>query len=249
MQMSGNTMLITGGTSGIGRGLAQRFHAEGNQVIVAGRRSERLRAVVAEHPGMAAVELDVTDRDSVRQCVQTVLADHPDLNVLVNNAGIMLLEDLTDPEHLAAAEATVATNLLGPIRMLTELVPFLTGQPSAVVMNVSSGLGFVPLPLTPTYSATKAALHSYTVSLRVQLAPRGIDVLELVPPAVRTDLVPGLADRDDAMPLEPFLDQVMHILRTQPSVTEVCVDEVQFLRTAEATGRHDEVLAMLSAAR
>jgi len=247
VKTTGNTILITGGTSGIGLGLARRFHAQGNQVIIAGRRKQLLAAITAEHPGMDSVVLDVADPASIAHCFQAVTGRHPELNVVVNNAGIMLAEDLTDPGHLAVAEATVAPNLLGPIRLLAQFVPFLTNQPGAVVMNVSSGLAFVPLPLTPTYCATKTAVHSYTQSLRVHLAPQGVSVLELIPPAVQTDLM-GQNNSDRAMPLEAFLDEVMDLLRTRPDAVEVCVENVLFLRRAEAEGRHDDVLALLGGA-
>ncbi len=173
MRMSGNTMLITGGTSGIGLGLASRFHAEGNTVIIAGRRQQLLASITAEHPGMDSVSLDMADPTSIGDAIAGVFATHPDLDVVINNAGIMLPEELTDPRHLDVAEQTVITNLLGPIRLLTHVVPLLVAQPTATIINVSSGLAFVPLPLTPTYCATKAAIHSYTQSLRVQLADTG----------------------------------------------------------------------------
>lgn len=245
MKVSGNTILVTGGTSGIGLGLAQRFHAAGNRVIIAGRREELLSSITAEHPGMASVVLDVTDPASIADCFRAVTTQHAALNVLINNAGIMLPEDLTDPAHLEVAEDTVATNLLGPIRLLNAFVPFLLQRPAAAVMNVSSGLGFVPLPATPTYSATKAAIHAFTQSLRVQLAGADVQVLELVPPAVRTDLM-GQRDSEHAMPLEAFLDEVMDLLRSHPDAVEVCVEGVYFLRNAEAEGRHADVLKVMS---
>ena len=247
MKMTGNTILITGGTSGIGLGLAQRFHAEGNTVIIAGRREELLRSITAEHPGMGSVVLDVRDPDSIRHCVATVTAAHPDLDVRINHAGIMLPEDVTDRAHLSVAEATVATNLLGPMRLLAEMVPFFVARPEAVIMNVSSGLAFVPLPLTPTYCATKAAIHSYTMSLRVVLRGTGVQVLELIPPGVQTDLM-GMAEKGQGMPLPAFLSEVMDILRTRPDAVEICVDDVLFLRNAEAEGRQADVLAALSGA-
>jgi len=247
MRMSGNTILITGGTSGIGLGLAQRFHAEGNRVIIAGRREQLLSAITAEHPGMDSVVVDVADPGSINRCWAQVTGRHPDLNVVVNNAGIMLSEDLTEPGHLRVAEDTVATNLLGPIRLLAQAVPFLAGQTAAVIINVSSGLGFVPLSVTPTYCATKAAVHSYTQSLRVQLAGTDVQVVELIPPGVQTDLM-GQAASGRGMPLPAFLTEVMDILRGDSDVVEVCVKDVLPLRYAEAQGRHDDMLAMLSGA-
>jgi len=247
MRMSGNTMLITGGTSGIGLGLARLFHAEGNTVIIAGRREQLLADIAAEHPGMDSVVLDVEDPGSIRDAIATVLERHPDLDVVINNAGIMLPEDLTDPEHLGVAENTVVTNLLGPIRVLAPVLPFLVAQPTATIIIVSSGLAFVPLPLTPTYCATKAAIHSYTESLRVQLADTNVQVLELIPPGVQTDLM-GQAARGQGMPLEAFLTEVMDLLRNNPDADEICVQDVLPLRNADAEGRHADVLAMMSGA-
>jgi short-subunit dehydrogenase involved in D-alanine esterification of teichoic acids len=170
---------------------------------------------------------------------------HPELNVLVNMAGIMLPEDLHDSGFLATAESTIATNLLGPIRMLAAFIPFLTQKQDAAILNVSSGLAFVPLPMTPTYNATKAAIHSFTESLRVQLADTGVQVLELVPPAVRTALM-GQENSEQAMPLADFLTEAMALLRDQPEAKEVLVENVKFLRFAEANGSYDNVLALLS---
>lgn len=245
--MSGNTILITGGTSGIGLGLAKRFHAEGNTVVIAGRREQLLADITAQHPGMDSVALDVTDADAMRTAVARVFAAHPDLNVVINNAGIMLPEDLSDPAHLEIAERTVTTNLVGPIRLLTQVIPFLTARPAATIINVSSGPAFVPLPMTPTYCATKAAIYSFAQSLRVQLADTGVQVIELVPPGVQTDLM-GQAARGQGMPLKAFLTEVMDLLRDHAGADEVCVQDVLPMRNAEAEGRYDDVLAMMSGA-
>ncbi|MDI5972584.1 SDR family NAD(P)-dependent oxidoreductase [Streptomyces sp. SL13] len=245
MRTTGNTILVTGGTSGIGLGLALRFHAAGNTVIVAGRREDRLRAIAAEHPGIATLVLDVANPASVAAARETVAASFPEVNVLVNNAGIMLAEDPRDPGSLEIAERTVATNLLGPLRMLSAFLPMLLERDDAAVLNVSSGLAFVPLPATPTYSATKAAVHSWSESLRVRLAGTPVQVVELAPPAVRTSLM-GQTDSEQAMPLEDFLDATMEILRQDPDVREVLVDQVRFLRFAEAEGRYDDVLKLLA---
>lgn len=245
MKTTGNTIFITGGTSGIGRGLALRFHQAGNTVIIAGRRQDLLDAMVAEYPGLEAVFLDVQDPDSIAAAYTTVTSAHPDLNVLVNMAGVMLPENLLDPASLAVAEATITTNLLGPIRVLNAFLPFLTEQGDAVVMNVSSGLAFVPLPFTPTYNATKAAIHSYTESLRVQLAETSVQVMELIPPAVQTALM-GQENLATAMPLEEYLSEVMGIFENEPQATQIIVERVKFLRFAEATGSYDTVLNLLS---
>jgi uncharacterized oxidoreductase len=245
MKITQNTILITGGTSGLGLGLAQRFHAAGNTVIVAGRRADLLDEIVAAHPGMESLVLDVSDPESIAAAYETVTAAHPDLNVLINMAGIMLPENLLDGSALTTSEDTITTNLLGPIRMMNAFVPFLVAKDDAVIMNVSSGLAFVPLPLTPTYNATKAAIHSFTQSLRVQLAGSSVQVLELVPPAVQTTLM-GQTDDERAMPLDDFLDEVMALVDNDPGTDEILVERVKFLRFAEAEGRFDDVLALLS---
>jgi uncharacterized oxidoreductase len=245
MDTSGKTVLVAGGTSGIGLGLALRLQAAGSTVVVAGRRQEELDRIAGKHPGIGTAVLDVTDPASVAACAATVTAAYPELDVLVAMAGIMLPEDLRDPAHLDTAERTVTTNLLGPMRLVSAFLPHLLQRPDAAVVTVSSGLAFVPLPATPTYGATKAAVHSWTQSLRVQLAGTPVQVLELVPPAVRTSLM-GQDAAGAGMPLEEYLDGVMRVLREQPDATEVRVPEVEFLRWAEVRGTHDEVLEALS---
>ena len=246
MQTTGNTILITGGGSGIGRGLAEAFHALGNQVIIAGRRKQALDATTAANPGMASLALDIEDPAKIRAFAAEVAKRYPALNVLINNAGIMRAEKLKALEvDLAIAESTIATNLLGPIRLTAALLPLLQKQPHSAVMNVSSGLAFVPLAPTPTYCATKAAIHSYTQSLRWQFRGSTTEVLELVPPYVATDLMNGASD-PRAMPLDRFIAEVMEILKTQPAVTEICVESVKFLRFAAESGRYDAVVQRLN---
>ena len=180
MNSTGNTILITGGGSGIGRGLAEALQALGNQVIIAGRRKQALEETAAANPGMKSIPLDIESPAAIRAFAAKIAAEFPSLNVLINNAGIMRAEKLfAQQSDLADAEATVATNLLGPIRLIAVLLPHLLKQPRATIINVSSGLAFVPLAITPTYCATKAAIHSYTQSLRYQLKNTPIEVLEL----------------------------------------------------------------------
>ena len=186
MQISGNTILITGGGSGIGRGLAEAFEAEGNQVIIAGRRKEMLDATIAATPAMRSAVLDIESGDAVQSFAEQMKRDFPALNVVIHMAGIMRPEAIQEGKT-ADAEAIVATNLLGPIRLNAALLPQLLAQPKATVMTVSSGLAFLPLAMTPTYCATKAAIHSYTQSLRYQLKSTHVEVLELIPPYVQTD--------------------------------------------------------------
>jgi len=247
MNIIGHTIFLPGATSGIGLALALRLREKGNQVIVGGRRTELLESVAAEHPGIATVRLDTADPDSIEAAARTVLAEHPDLDVLIAMAGIMRAEDWTDPAgFLATAEATVTTNLLGPIRLIAAFMEHLLAQESATIMTVSSGLAFVPLRPTPTYNATKAAIHMLSESLRLQLAGTPVEVLELIPPAVRTDLMPGQATSEAAMPLEDFVDEVMSLLENRPEATEVRVRQVELLRGAEARGDYPQVVAALN---
>lgn len=246
MRDSGNTILVTGGSSGIGRALAQRFHDLGNGVIVTGRRRDALDATIAGRQRMSAYVLDVIDAGAIQTFAQRVLSEHPGLNALINCAGIMRWEDIAVERELGDAEETVITNLLGPIRMTNALVTHLNGQPDAVIVNVSSGLAFVPLAVAPTYSATKAAIHSYTVSLREKLKGK-VEVIELVPPAVQTELTPGQSTREGYMPLAEFIDETMALFQRQPTPPEILVERVKALRNAEAEGRFSQALAALSA--
>ncbi|WP_042403147.1 SDR family oxidoreductase [Streptacidiphilus carbonis] len=245
MNPTDNTVFIAGATSGIGLELALRLHAAGNRVIVSGRRADRLAQITAEHPGIECVVLDTTDPAAIRAVTADLVERFADLNVLIAMAGIMLPEDLHDDGFLATAEETVTTNLLGPIRLIAALTAHLASRPQATIITVSSGLAFVPLPLTPTYSATKAAIHSFTESLRVQLADTGVQVMELAPPAVRTALM-GQEEAAHAMPLGAYLDEVMDILDTPDQPHEILVKAVRPLRFAEADGTYRTVLDMLS---
>ncbi len=239
MQMTGNTVLITGGGSGIGRGLAEAFHALGNQVIIAGRRQALLDEVTAANPGMASGTLDVESANDIERFSTQVKRDFPALNVVIYNAGIMRAENLLAPSS-ANAVATITTNLLGPILLHTALLPLLLAQSRATVMTVSSGLAFVPLAANPSYCATKAAIHSYTQSLRYQLKATSVQVLELAPPYVQTELMGARQASDPhAMPLKDFIAEVMHILTHSPDATEICVERVKPLRQAEASGSYD----------
>ena len=245
MQTDNNTILITGGGSGIGAALAHRFHDLGNTVIIAGRRLEALQQVIGDRPNIHAVQLDIDNAESVSTFAKTIIAAFPDLNVLINNAGIMRMEALEGFRDLAEAEATITTNLLGPIRLTNALVEHLSTQAGAAIVNVSSGLAFVPLTATPTYSATKAAIHSYTISLREVLRDK-IEVIELVPPAVQTELTPGQSTREGYLPLTDFIDEVMALFQQQPTPPEILVQRVGFLRNAEAEQRFDSTVTALN---
>ena len=251
MKTTNNTILITGGGSGIGRGLAEAFHKLGNQVIIAGRGKKTLDETTAANPGMKSVTLDVSDPKSIQSFAEKVTTkDYPSLNVLINMAGMMQPENLLEePFDLSTAEKTITTNLLGPVRLTAALLPSLRKQPRATIMNVSSGLAFVPLAMTPTYCATKAAIHSYTQSLRYQLKSTKVEVVELIPPYVQTTLMGGqMAEDPRAMPLKEFIDEVMSILQSQPDAKEICVKNVYPLRFAAESGqeKYEQFFAQLN---
>lgn len=238
MQMSHNTLLITGGGSGIGRALAEAFHALGNQVIIAGRRQRQLDETIAANPGMACALLDIDSASDIARFAAQTGRNYPALNAVIHNAGIMRSENLL-VATAADAEATINTNVLGPIRLNTALLPLLLGQPQATIMTVSSGLAFMPLALNPSYCASKAAIHSYTESLRYQLQSTRVQVIELIPPYVQTELTGARQANDPhAMPLADFIAEVMHLLKTSPDANEICVERVKPMRCAEAQGKY-----------
>lgn len=234
MKTSGNTILITGGGSGIGRALAESFSALGNRVIIAGRRQAALDEVTHANPGMASLTLDIEDAAAIRPFAARLTAQHPALNMVVHNAGIMRPENLNAAaDYLADAEATVSTNLLGPIRLTAALLPHLKRQPAATILTVTSGLAFIPLAACPTYCATKAAIHSYTESLRFQLKDTQVEVLELAPPYVQTELMGSHQAADPrAMPLKDFIAETMQLLTASPTPSEILVERVKPLRFA-----------------
>jgi uncharacterized oxidoreductase len=227
MKLSGNTIFITGGGSGIGRGLAEALHHLGNQVIISGRRKGHLDATTKANPGMQSVELNVEDPASIAAVAKKLIAVYPKLNVLINNAGIMQIDDASGTIDDGLLVSTITTNLLGPIRLTSALIEHLKKQNEAVVINMSSGLGFVPMALTAVYSATKAALHSYTLSQRYRLKSSSVRVLEIAPPWVQTDLMGGNND-PRAMPLAEFIDEAITVLGTDAE--EILVERVKPLR-------------------
>lgn len=247
MDITGNTVFIPGATSGIGLELARALQARGNTVVVGGRRTDRLAAIAAESPGIDTVQIDTADPDSIAAAAATVLERHPDLNVLVTMAGIMQVEDWHTPAgFVSSAEEIVVTNLLGPIRLIGAFVEHLQTRPAATIMTVSSGLAFAPLKVTPSYNATKAAIHMLSESIRLQLADTSVEVVELEPPAVRTALMPGQEESTFAMPLDDFVAEVVDLIQTQPGAREIQVENVKFLRYGEARGDYDQVVTMLN---
>src|ERR1700692_1019815 len=253
MKLKGNTIFITGGGSGIGRGLAEALHKLGNKVIIAGRRRGHLDAVLAANPGMAALELDIEDPASIDRAAKQLITEHPDVNVLINNAGIMQPDQASGKIDDALLLATVNTNLIGPIRMTSALIEHLKTKNSAVVAYTSSVLGFVPLALTAVYSATKAALHSYALSQRFMLRDTGVRVLEIAPPWVRTELM-NSQEAEPAMPLNQFIAEAIKALGTDAN--EIVIEAAKTLRNNAGPGEHGfvndfnmQMLALFSEAR
>ena len=227
MRLTGNTIFITGGGSGIGRGMAEALHKRGNQIIISGRRKARLAEVTKANPGMQSIELNVEDPASIAAVAKELVTKFPTLNVLFNNAGIMHIDNLSGSVDDAMAIATITTNLLGPIRMTSALIEHLKKQKTAVILNTSSVLGFVPLAMSGVYSATKAAMHSYTQSLRYRLQGTSIKVQEIAPPWVQTDLL-NSNNEPRAMPLAAFIEETVKALATDAD--EVLVEIAKPLR-------------------
>jgi uncharacterized oxidoreductase len=249
MDITNSTVFIPGATSGIGLALAVALHEQGSTVVVGGRRTELLEQIAAEHPGIDTVRIDTADPESVESAAKEVLERHPDLDTLVTMAGIMRVEDWHHPEgFLATAEEIFTTNVLGTIRLVGAFVEHLQSRPHATIVTVSSGLAFVPLKFTPSYDASKAAIHMLSEALRLQLADTSVRVTELVPPSVATDIVPTQRTSPIAMPLDEYVSEVVELLRTQPDADEILVERVKFLRHAVARGDYDQVVATLNAA-
>jgi short-subunit dehydrogenase involved in D-alanine esterification of teichoic acids len=239
MDITERTVLIVGGTSGIGLGLARRFVAAGSTVIVGGRDTSRV-------DDLETVEIDVTDTASVARARDQVLAAHPDLDVVVTMSGVMRMEDLRDPAHALAAETTIAVNLLGTIRVIDAFTPHLLERGDADIITVSSGIAFLPFPPMPSYGASKAGVHAYTEALRAQLDNTGVRVTELVPPAVATAGQEKV--NPAALPLDGYLDEALALLSGEPTPTEVVVTAAQRLRWAERDGTYADLLAARSQA-
>lgn len=203
MNLHNNIILITGGTSGIGYALAKQLMERGNTVIITGRSPERLAAASHSLPGVHTFECDQSRPESISKMCETLIRHFPKLNVLINNAGIGHKRNLNDTvnsiDDLEELDIEIRSNLIGPIQMISQLLPQLKRQPQAMIVNVTSGLAFVPMPLKPIYCATKAAMHSYTQSLRVQLKHSSIQVIELAPPATDTDFNKGQEEMNMSM--------------------------------------------------
>jgi len=227
MKLTENTIFITGGGTGIGRGLAEALHKLGNKVIISGRRKEHLDATTKANPGMDSIELDILDPANIASVAKKLISDYPALNVLINNAGIMLIDDAAGKIDDQLLTSTITTNLLGPIRLTSALIEHLKKQPKATIIYNTSALAFVPLALTAVYSATKAALHSYVLSQRHKLKGTSVNILEIAPPWVQTDLL-NSKEEARAMPLKNFIEETMKVLGTDAE--EVLVEQAKPFR-------------------
>lgn len=237
MNLNGNTVFITGGGSGIGRGLAEAFYKRGNHVIIGGRHKEQLKAVTDSYPGMECVEIDITQPVNVRAAARWLTENHPKLNVLINNAGIAGLDQpsgLITEDHLTGV---VGTNLLGPIRLTSALIDQITKNKGVVIYNTSA-LAFVPYSNAAVLSASKAALHSYILSQRFQLRQTGVRVVELAPPWVRTDML-NSREAEPAMPLDEFIAESMDLLATDND--EILVERAKPFRDCPGQDEYPRV--------
>ncbi|MFD6528735.1 SDR family oxidoreductase [Streptomyces sp. NPDC060184] len=244
MDLSQRTVLVVGGTSGIGRELARRFAAAGSTVAVAGRSADALAELSGE--GFGTFPVDVTEGDSVATARDAVLARYPELDTVVTMSGVMLLEDLRDPAHFEAARTTIDTNLVGTIRVVDAFTPHLVGRGAGTFVTVTSGIAFLPFPPMPSYAASKAAVHAYTEALRAQLDGTGVGVVELVPPAVATAGQEKV--NPQALPLDAFVTEVMGLLAQDPTPDEILVERVLTHRWAERDGTYDDLVAQRSRA-
>jgi uncharacterized oxidoreductase len=250
MNLHGNTVFITGGGSGIGRGLAEAFHKLGNKVIIGGRRRDVLEQTIAANPGMHGIVLDTRDAESIKSAATDVVRDFPELNVVINNAGVQRVFNFAaDAPEAEAFADEVDTNINGVLRVTTAFLPQLKSRPSATLINVSSGLAFIPLVRYPVYCATKAFVHSFTMSLRQQLKNTSVRVLELAPPWVATDLGAGHTDATahsgmSPMPLADFIAATMQELGTDEQ--ELKIAGAKFLYGAGVGEQAQTVFARMN---
>lgn len=236
MKLEANTIFITGGTSGIGRALAEALHQRGNKVIIAGRRQTLLAEIAQANPGIDTVQLDINDAQQIKDVAAEVIRRHPSLNVIINNAGIMPFDNAGSGAYDdELAVGLLQTNLLGPVRVSAAFVEHLKRQPEAYIINNSSVLAYLPLATTALYSATKAAIHSYSLSQRFMLRDTSVKVLEIAPPWVDTDLIHKSGD-ERAMPLDEFIEETL--IKLENATTEVLVDRVLPLRANQGANEH-----------
>ncbi|CAB3751439.1 SDR family oxidoreductase [Paraburkholderia solisilvae] len=239
MKLTGNTVFITGGGSGIGRGIAEAFHDLGNKVIISGRRKSLLDEVTAANPGMGYLELDIENASSITSVSQTLTERYPDLNVVFNNAGIMQFDDAAGAIDENLLTSTIATNLLGPIRLTSALIEHLKRQKEAAILYNTSWLAFIPFAASAVYCSTKAALHSYALSQRYKLRETSVRVIEIVPPWTQTDLLNSTKEPRATL-LPECLDEIMRLLGTDAD--EVVLERAKQLRNNAGPNEHAHVM-------
>ncbi|WP_448952447.1 SDR family oxidoreductase [Labrys neptuniae] len=251
MKMTGNTILVTGGTSGIGRALAEAFHDRGNRVIITGRRPALLKEIAANRPGLVAMPLDLVDPASLARLMREVGACFPELNVLIANAGMSRTEDMTAPGwNVATAQSIIDTNIMGVLHVTAAFLPILKTRPNATIMATSSNLAFIPRADFPAYCASKAFLHSWLQSLRHQLRTVPVEVLELAPPYVQTQLTGERQASDPrAMPVVDYVAEVMQLIEAgEHPRGEVLVERDRARRWAEREGCYEAMFAAMNPA-
>jgi uncharacterized oxidoreductase len=227
MKTTENTILITGGTSGIGLAFAEEFLRLGNKVIICGRREDRLKQIAEKHEGIVTRVCDVADSNDRENLASWAISNFPEVNVLINNAGLQLLTDMTKPVDVNRVNSEISTNLTAPIHLASLFAQHLSTKPEAAIINISSGLAFVPIAFMPVYCATKAAIHSITLSLRHQLRNTPVKVFEIAPPAVDTEL--GSDRREDktqshgGLPVADFLKEAMEAIKTDKLMAPIAM--------------------------
>ncbi len=243
MNTSNNTILITGGTSGIGLAFAEEFLRLGNKVIICGRRKDRLKQIKEKHSTIIIKECDIQNASQREELYKWIEQNHPDTNILMNNAGIQLVTDLTKPVGLDKIQAEIETNLIAPIHLASIFSGHLASKKDAAIINISSGLAFAPIAFMPVYCATKAAIHSLTMSLRFQLRATSVKVFEVIPPSVDTEL--GHERREDktqthgGIPVAEFLTEAMDGIKND--MLEIAVGQSKGLRA-----KRDEMFSLMN---
>jgi len=232
MELTGNTILITGGTSGIGLAFAEQFSKLGNKVIICGRRTDKLKAIAQKNANIVTRICDVSNETERKALTDWIMSEHPGTNILINNAGVQFAFNLQEEINMEKVRQEIETNLVAPVQLSSLFASFLAGKQRAAIINISSGLAFVPLAFMPVYCATKAAIHSFTLSLRYQLKNTPVKVFEIAPPSVDTEL--GHDRRTDktqthgGMPVGDFLKEAMYAI--EHDILEGLVGQAKNLR-------------------
>lgn|ERR1035437_651955 len=240
MKLSGNTIFITGGTSGLGLAFAERFIELGNKVVICGRREDRLNHLKEKHPGLITYSCDVSDSSQRESISSMIIKEHPDVNILVNNAGIQLVADLTKPVNLDNIKLEIETNLTAPIHLASLFSQHLATKSDSAIINISSGLAFTPIAFMPVYCATKAGIHSLTMSLRFQMRNTSVKIFEIIPPSTDTELGhERRADKNEThggIPISEFLEEAMEAIKNDLFTAPIGISKGMFAKRDELFG-------------